>query len=104
MCSLCLADSSTKFYFNKDFIAKIACFSDWPHLCDETSTLMRVGVKFSDSDFWWSSDRDEFCSNVISESELWSWWALSLSSDCDKFSSEFSASELFIVSHLECFS
>ena len=104
MCSLCLISSSTEFYFDKDFVTKIACFNDQPHLCDETSTLMRVSVEFSDSGFWWSSDEDEFCSNVISESELWSWWALSLSSDCDEFSSEFSASELFVIFCSECFS
>ena len=73
-------------------------------MCDETSTLMRVSVEFSDSDFWWSSDEDEFCSNVISKSELWSWQTLSLSSNCDKFSSEFLTLELFVVSHSECFS
>ena len=70
MCSLYLTGSSTKFYFDKDFVTKIACFSDQSHLCDETLTLMRVNIEFSDSDFWWSSDEDRFCSNMISESEL----------------------------------
>ena len=104
MHSLCLISSSTEFCFDKDFVTKIACFSDQSHLCDETLTLMRVSVEFSDSGFWWLSSEDESCSNVISESELWSWQTLSLSSSHDEFSSEFSALELFVVSHSECFS
>ena len=47
---LCLISLSAEFYFDKDFITKIACFSDQSYLHNEILTLIRVDVEFSDSD------------------------------------------------------